>query len=215
MQADQIPAEIVEAAAATWYGMNIDVQDGWKPSWEEVSTQDAPYNEYATEAREHARVALAASWPLIERKVLTDATEETTVTSDCVFCQIIWGTSPGKIIREWADAIALTPLTPVIHGHVLIIPKHHVAHAATDESITARTMGRAAEYATQYDSFNIITSAGRAATQSIDHLHIHVVPRTPDDQLMTPWGTIYGDDPTAPHWCRQAQELSERLNGMT
>lgn len=76
MKADQIPAEIVEAAAATWYGMNIAVQDGWKPSWEEVATQDAPHNEYATEAREHARVALAASWPLIERKVLTDATEE-------------------------------------------------------------------------------------------------------------------------------------------
>jgi diadenosine tetraphosphate (Ap4A) HIT family hydrolase len=72
-------------------------------------------------------------------------------------------------------------------------------------------MACASEYAGIYDSFNLITSAGRAATQSIDHLHIHVVPRTVDDKLMTPWGTIYGDEPTAPHWCRVAQELQDSV----
>jgi len=129
----------------------------------------------------------------------------------CVFCQIINGTAPGRIVRDRGDAIALVPLTPVTDGHVLIIPKQHVATAATDPIITAQTAVRAAQHARQYDSFNLITSAGRAATQSIDHLHIHVVPRTVDDGLMTPWGTLYGDDPTAPHWCRRAQELSDEL----
>lgn len=132
----------------------------------------------------------------------------------CVFCEIVYGRAPGKIVREWDDAIALVPLTPVIGGHVLIIPKLHAAHAAEDPKITAATMERAAKYAQMYDSFNLITSAGRAATQSIEHLHIHVVPRAADDKLMTPWGTIYGDDPTAPHWCRVAQELQDSLTEM-
>lgn len=62
---------------------------------------------------------------------------------------------------------------------------------------------------------NLITSAGAAATQSIDHLHIHFVPRKVDDGLMTPWGTIYGDEPSAPHWCRQAQNVYEALQAST
>lgn len=132
----------------------------------------------------------------------------------CVFCRIIYGDAPGKIVREWDDAIALVPLTPVCGGHVLIIPKLHVVHAADDPKVTAATAARASEYAAMYDSFNIVTSAGRAATQSIDHLHIHVVPRAVDDKLMLPWGTVYGDDPTAPHWCRVAQELQDSLTEM-
>jgi histidine triad (HIT) family protein len=144
---------------------------------------------------------------------LGEVIELTPWTGDplCVFCKILYGEAPGKIVREWDDAIALVPLSPVCGGHVLIIPKLHVARADTDPQVTGATAARAAEYAAMYDSYNIVNSAGRAATQSIDHLHIHVVPRAVDDKLMLPWGTIHGDDPTAPHWCRVAQELQESL----
>jgi diadenosine tetraphosphate (Ap4A) HIT family hydrolase len=66
-------------------------------------------------------------------------------------------------------------------------------------------------------SWNIITSIGKAATQSIKHLHVHLVPRTEDDKLMVPWGTIYGDDPTAPHWCKVADDLyrSQRCDDLS
>lgn len=132
--------------------------------------------------------------------------------SDCVFCEIINGRAPGRIMKNWDTAIALVPLTPVVDGHVLIIPKLHVDHAGQDPQVTGDTMACAAEYAgILHDSFNIITSAGRAATQSIDHLHIHVVPRSPDDGLMTPWGTIYGDDPTAPHWCKGLERMQAEM----
>ena len=53
---------------------------------------------------------------------------------------------------------------------------------------------------------------GEAATQSVFHLHVHVVPRTADDNLMVPWGTVYGDDPRAPHWCAVAQQLRDELD---
>lgn len=127
----------------------------------------------------------------------------------CVFCKIVAGEAPGNIMKDWDVAIALVPLTPVVDGHVLIIPKLHVVDAAEDPETTANTMACAAEYAGIHDSFNLITSAGRAATQSIDHLHIHVVPRTVDDGLMTPWGTIYGDNPAAPHLCRKLKQVAD------
>lgn len=136
-------------------------------------------------------------------------------SGSCVFCDIVNRRAPGKILKDWDHTIALVPLTPVVDGHVLIIPKLHVAHAGDDPQVTGDTMACASEYAgILHDSFNLITSAGRAATQSVDHLHIHVVPRTFNDGLMTPWGTIYGDDPTAPHWCRAAQELQDAITEM-
>ena len=132
--------------------------------------------------------------------------------TDCVFCKIVAGEAPANIVYEWPNAIAFVPLSPVVDGHVLVVPTTHVDHAAERPWVTGDVMEKAAEFAKRYDSFNIITSAGRPATQSIDHLHIHVVPRTVDDQLMTPWGTIYGDEPSAPHWCRVAEDLTNRMS---
>lgn len=103
----------------------------------------------------------------------------------CVFCQIADGRAPATIVREWPDAIAIIPLNPVVEGHVLVIPRAHVADATLAPDITAATMRRAAEIA-PYPS-NIITSAGPAATQSVRHLHLHVIPRDWDDGLALPW----------------------------
>lgn len=135
--------------------------------------------------------------------------------TDCVFCAINRGEAPGTIVAEWSDALAIVPLGPVTPGHVLVIPKRHVADLAEDPAVTAATMRRAAQFvADHHESANLITSMGRAATQSVFHLHVHVVPRAVDDQLMVPWGTVYGDNPQAPHWCRVAQELQEQLEAV-
>lgn len=130
--------------------------------------------------------------------------------ADCVFCGIIAGTEPATIVREWPDAIAFLPLNPVAppDGHVLVVPRVHVPDAVMRPDVTAATTARAAELAAANDASNIITSVGRAATQSVFHLHIHVIRREAGDQLMVPWGTT--GDPHAPHWCRVADELSGR-----
>lgn len=104
---------------------------------------------------------------------------------DCVFCQIVAGEAPATVIREWPDAIAIVPLRPVAPGHVLVIPRTHVADATVDPDVTAVTMRRAAELAVP--PCNLITSAGRPATQTVFHLHIHVVPRRVGDGLALPW----------------------------
>jgi len=104
---------------------------------------------------------------------------------DCVFCDIVAGDSPADIVTEWLDTIAFVPLNPVTEGHVLIVPRRHVRDALDVPAVTAATMKRAAEYAEH--PCNLITSAGAAATQTVFHLHIHVVPRRADDGLALPW----------------------------
>ncbi|MGW4663204.1 HIT family protein [Streptosporangium sandarakinum] len=105
----------------------------------------------------------------------------------CVFCEIITGAAPAAIIREWDDALAFVPLNPVTEGHVLVIPKRHVADMAEDPAVSAVAMRAASELAVP--PCNIITSAGREATQSVFHLHLHVVPRRVQDGLALPWHT--------------------------
>jgi histidine triad (HIT) family protein len=104
---------------------------------------------------------------------------------DCVFCKIIAGEAPAKILKTWEDAIAITPLNPVVLGHTLVIPVRHVADALEDPEVTASAMRRAAEFAT--GPCNLITSVGADATQSVFHLHIHIVPRARGDGLLLPW----------------------------
>jgi histidine triad (HIT) family protein len=113
-------------------------------------------------------------------------------------------------VREWDDAIAFVPLDPVTDGHVLVVPRRHVRDAVEDSGVTAAVMLRAVELAGEAASSNILTSAGTAATQSIFHLHIHVVPREVGDELMLPWGTT--GDPHAPHWCKVADRLQRELD---
>jgi histidine triad (HIT) family protein len=109
--------------------------------------------------------------------------------SDCPFCDIVAGRAPANVMQSWADAVAIVPLRPVTPGHVLIIPRRHVSDALADPETTAIAFKRASQYARRAgdDEFNLITSAGRAATQTVFHLHVHVVPRRPGDGLALPW----------------------------
>jgi len=105
----------------------------------------------------------------------------------CVFCAIVAGLAPADIVREWDDVIAIRPLNPVTPGHVLVIPHTHVADVGERPLISARTMACAAELAAALPAANVITSKGSAATQTVAHLHLHVVPRTTGDALPLPW----------------------------
>lgn len=107
-------------------------------------------------------------------------------TYDCPFCAIVAGRAPAEIVHEWDDALAIVPLNPVTDGHLLVIPKVHVADVGHDPHVSAATMQRAAELAAE-QWCNVITSRGRVATQSVFHLHIHIVPRREDDGLALPW----------------------------
>ncbi|MFJ2568926.1 HIT family protein [Streptomyces halstedii] len=106
----------------------------------------------------------------------------------CVFCAIAAGEAPADIVREWDDAVAVRPrsggCTP---GHVFVLPRVHVEDAGTDPEVTVAVMRRAAELMAVLPAANLITSKGVEATQSVFHLHVHVVPRQDGDNLPLPW----------------------------
>ncbi|WP_428956677.1 HIT family protein [Streptomyces sp. cg35] len=109
------------------------------------------------------------------------------VQESCPFCRIVAGVAPARVLREWPDTLAIVPLAAVTPGHVLVIPRAHVADVGVDPAVSARTMRRAAELAADLGECNIITSRGESATQTVFHLHLHVLPRYPEDGLALPW----------------------------
>lgn len=112
--------------------------------------------------------------------------------SDCVFCDIIAGTAPAVIAYTWPDAIAFTPLNPVTVGHVLVVPKRHINLPHEDHELYKAVCGRATVFAGLMDThYNLITNVGEHATQSIEHFHVHIVPRFEGDGLQLPWSNQY------------------------
>lgn len=113
----------------------------------------------------------------------------------CVFCEIVAGRAPAKHYGAWISSVVIEPLNPVTPGHLLVIPRRHVADAIEDPATTSTTMHDAAMVVTaarfahreEYESVNLITSVGEPATQSVFHLHVHIVPRRRGDGLMLPW----------------------------
>jgi histidine triad (HIT) family protein len=100
----------------------------------------------------------------------------------CPFCDLV---ATGQSWAILPNSIVVVPLRPVTAGHLLVIPKKHVVDALADPDVTAQTMRDAAT--TAEGPCNLITSCGRAATQTVWHLHIHIVPRVDGDGLRLPW----------------------------
>jgi len=97
---------------------------------------------------------------------------------DCPFCPMF----------ESSDAtyLCITPLNPVVEGHKIYIPREHVRDFSDEPDVYGRLSEIVAENTFSND-FNIITSRGSDATQTVAHLHIHVVPRSANDGLHLPW----------------------------
>lgn len=112
------------------------------------------------------------------------------MSESCVFCEIVAGESPADVVYNAPHVLGITPLNPVTEGHKIFIPKQHVSDAIDDPGITAITMREASWYGKERassDQMNLITSVGPEATQSVYHLHIHLVPRRYGDLLSLPW----------------------------
>ena len=109
--------------------------------------------------------------------------------NSCIFCRILRGDAPKPENFESDNKVAsFTPLHPVVPGHRLFIPRIHVQDSAESPLWTGILMMAAADYASRRrNCFNLITSAGDWATQTVFHLHVHYVPRQIGDKLHLPW----------------------------
>jgi histidine triad (HIT) family protein len=111
---------------------------------------------------------------------------------ECIFCQIIRGESPAEVLMDDFNAWVIRPLNPVVEGHVIVIPLEHQKDFTpfnTGYSFAHFAFETAGTYAAQFpdQDFNLITSKGKNATQSVFHLHVHLVPRHKGDGLKLPW----------------------------
>jgi histidine triad (HIT) family protein len=104
--------------------------------------------------------------------------------ADCLFCKIVAGEVPAKIVKQSAEALAFRDIDAKAPVHLLVIPKRHVpavrdAKGGDGERLLGALLAFAASVASDEgldtDGYRIVTNTGRNAGQSVDHLHLHVL----------------------------------------
>jgi histidine triad (HIT) family protein len=104
--------------------------------------------------------------------------------ADCLFCKIVAGEIPAKIVKRSDHAVAFRDIDAKAPVHILVIPTRHVAavrdaKGPDDErllgSLLAFAAGVASEEGLDGDGYRIVTNTGRNAGQSVDHLHFHIL----------------------------------------
>jgi histidine triad (HIT) family protein len=110
------------------------------------------------------------------------------VAKPCAFCAIIAGEAPADVVHSDESTMAFLDKTPVFHGHVLLVPRTHVTTLAdlpADElpgfTALAQRLERAVESAMEAPGSLVLIN--NVVSQSVPHLHLHVIPRRPKDGL--------------------------------
>ena len=113
---------------------------------------------------------------------------------DCEFCKIIRREAPARIVCTTNDTLAFFPLMPAARGHTLVVPRKHIADIwSLDPGLAPAIMqavlmvSHALRVALEPDGLNLINSTGEAASQTIRHLHMHLVPRWRHDHIGDIW----------------------------
>ena len=107
---------------------------------------------------------------------------------ECIFCSIVSGRNQAAIVYKDSFSIAFLDKTPLFPGHTLLLPRNHVSEleALSPEETgllfnTARLLTTAVERATSAQGTFI--AVNNTVSQSVPHLHVHIVPRTKGDGL--------------------------------
>lgn len=112
----------------------------------------------------------------------------------CDFCEIVAQEEPAREVLRTAEVVAFFPTEPATLGHTLLIPRQHMATVWELDQGTAALLAHACldlahaiRGALNPSGLNIIQSNGEAATQSVFHLHVHLVPRWIGDPMGQIW----------------------------
>ncbi|KAB1157165.1 HIT family protein [Micromonospora sp. AMSO12t] len=124
--------------------------------------------------------------------------------SGCVFCGIVAGETPAFRVADEPDGVAFLDTRPVFKGHVLVVPRTHLvaladlpAEALAGYFGLVRRLAVAVETGTE--AGGTFVAMNNKVSQSVPHLHTHVVPRTKGDGLRGFFWprTRYADDAEA------------------
>ncbi len=130
--------------------------------------------------------------------------------SDCLFCDIVAGTVAAHVVAADELTVAFLDARPVFKGHVLIIPRaHHETLAALPAELVGPLFGQVRQISTAMPGAlgaqGSFVGLNNTVSQSVPHLHVHVVPRTKGDGLrgfFWPRGR-YADDAEAASYARR------------
>jgi histidine triad (HIT) family protein len=106
----------------------------------------------------------------------------------CSFCEIVAGTRPAAMVMEDEQALAFLDTRPLFPGHCLLIPRAHIetlgdlpAEGIADFFASVQLLARAVEEA--FHAEGSFVAINNRVSQSVPHLHVHVVPRRKKDGL--------------------------------
>ncbi|WP_235737809.1 HIT family protein [Nocardioides alcanivorans] len=129
---------------------------------------------------------------------------------DCIFCAIVAGATEAEIVLDEPDLLGFLDRRPVFKGHVLLVPKQHVATlpdlpAALRDPFLEAAQRLASAVVDGLGAQGSFVAMNNVVSQSVPHLHLHVVPRTKGDGLR---GFFW---PRHPYGEGEAATYAERL----
>ena len=108
--------------------------------------------------------------------------------ADCTFCRIVAGELPAHVVLDDDVCLAFLDVRPVFPGHVLLVPKaHHETLADLPHELVEPLFTRAQRLSVAVpaamEATGTFVAMNNKVSQSVPHLHVHVVPRRPKDGL--------------------------------
>ena len=104
-------------------------------------------------------------------------------TSDCIFCKIVQGDIPAKVLARQDDLLAFADVSPQAPTHLLVIPSRHITRVTDLETEDAGMVGRMVLLANQMASeagiaesgFRLVFNCNADGGQSVYHIHLHLL----------------------------------------
>jgi len=126
--------------------------------------------------------------------------------SDCLFCSVVAGDVDTDVVLETGDLLAFLDHRPVFKGHTLLVPREHVVTLPDRlrDPFLAAAQRLAAAMVDGLGAQGSFVAMNNTVSQSVAHLHLHVVPRTKGDGLRGFFWprTKYADGEAADHAAR-------------
>ncbi|WP_422745684.1 HIT family protein [Mycobacterium sp. WMMD1722] len=121
----------------------------------------------------------------------------------CVFCDIVAGDAPAIRVYEDDGYLGILDIRPFSRGHTLVIPKRHSVDLTDTAPETLADMVRIGQRIAQAarrsglhaDGNNLVVNDGKAAFQTVFHIHLHVLPRRSGDKLSFAKNMVLRRDP--------------------
>jgi histidine triad (HIT) family protein len=133
--------------------------------------------------------------------------------SDCVFCEIVSGARPAHVVFTDDVAIGFLDARPVFKGHVLVAPlAHYVTLPDLPEDLVGPLFQRvqrvSAAIPAAFGAQGSFVAENNVVSQSVPHVHVHVVPRTKGDGLRGFFWprTRYASEAEAADYARRLRE---------